>query len=131
MIVNFQSEQWLEESTRNTNNKKTGQPVWWTRQMPVVTVVTQLLSQSYHFDCHDCTSSYGTLVTTVMEHLWQQRWNNCSNRYYEKTTTGQQDIHHLTVIDDIVSHLAYINIYIYRKTCIVYRIEVSIYKLTT
>ena len=32
MIVNFQNEQWQEESTRNTNNKKTSQPVWWTRQ---------------------------------------------------------------------------------------------------
>ena len=37
--------------------------------MPVVTVVPQLLSQSYHFDCHNCTSSYGTIVTTVMEQM--------------------------------------------------------------
>ena len=71
--------------------------------MPVVTVVPQLLSQSYHFDCHDCTSSYGTLVTTVMEQMWQQLWNNCVNRCYEKTTTGQQDIHNLIVIEDKVS----------------------------
>ena len=37
--------------------------------MPVVTVVPQLLSQSYHFDCNNRTSSYGTLVTTVMEQM--------------------------------------------------------------
>ena len=71
--------------------------------MPVVTVVTQLLSQSYHFDCHNRTSSYGTLVTTAMEQMWQQLWNNCVNRCYEKTTTGQQDIHNLIVIEDKVS----------------------------
>ena len=28
-----------------------------------------LLSQSYHFDCHNRTSSYGTLVTTAMEQM--------------------------------------------------------------